>query len=189
VPADFDLLCIRSELEISPMTPAAAYSVIELLRDGRRVEIRALRPDDRAGLLAAVERTGDQSFYRRFFGVRREFTDEEIDRFLNIDFVDQVALVAVDQEGGAIAGGARYIVVAPGRAEVAFTVVDHYQGHGLGAALMYHLTRIARRAGLRELVADVLPDNAPMLAVFKRSGLSMSTTREPGVVHIALQLS
>ncbi len=151
---------------------APAYSVFELLRDGRRLEIRALRPSDRDGLLAAVDRASDQSFYRRFFGVRRDFTEKEIERFLHIDFVDHVALVAVMEEGGApvIAGGARYVVVEPGRAEVAFTVVDQYQGQGIGAALMRHLIAIARAAGLRELLADVLPDNAPMLGVFKKSG-------------------
>ena len=37
------------------------YSAIEALRDGCRVEIRALRPDDRADLIAAVGRTSDRS--------------------------------------------------------------------------------------------------------------------------------
>ena len=44
-------------------------------------------------------------------------------------------------------------------------------------------------AGLRELIAEVLPDNIPMLKVLERSGLPFSTTREPGVVHVALRLS
>jgi hypothetical protein len=43
----------------------AEYSAIEALGDGRRVEIRALRPDDRADLLAAVGRTSGQSLYYR----------------------------------------------------------------------------------------------------------------------------
>jgi GNAT superfamily N-acetyltransferase len=126
-----------------------------------------------------------------FFAVKRSFTESEIDFFLNVDFVDHVALVAVVDESGrpAIAGGARYVAVQSGKAEVAFAVVDQYQGQGLGAALMHHLAAIARSAGLKELVAEVLADNIPMLKVFEKSGLPVSIKREPQVVHVSLQLS
>jgi GNAT superfamily N-acetyltransferase len=172
------------------MLEAANYSAFETLRNGRRVEIRALRPDDRADLIAAVARSSGQSLYRRFFAVKRSFTDSEIEFFLNVDFVDHVALVAVVDESGrpVIAGGARYIVVELGKAEVAFAVVDQYQGQGLGVALMHHLAAIAREAGLKELIAEVLPDNVPMLKVFEKSRLPLSVKREPQVVHVALRL-
>jgi ribosomal protein S18 acetylase RimI-like enzyme len=173
------------------MSETAEYSAVELLRDGRRVEIRALRPDDRDGLIAAVGRTSDQSLYRRFFGARRGFSEREIAFFVNVDFVNHVALVAVADEGGRplIVGGGRYVVVQPGKAEVAFAVVDRYQGQGIGATLMRHLAAIARTAGLDELIAEVLPDNIAMLKVFEKSGLRVSTRREPRVVHVALGLS
>ena len=58
-----------------------------------------------------------------------------------------------------------------------------------GAALMRHLAVIARDASLRELIAEVLPENAPMLKVFEKSGLPVSTTRESTVVHVSLRLS
>jgi hypothetical protein len=79
---------------------AATYSAVEALRGGRRAEIRALTPDDRADLIAAVGRTGAESFHRRFFGVRHEFTEREIAFFLNIDSIDHLALVAVVEEAG-----------------------------------------------------------------------------------------
>jgi GNAT superfamily N-acetyltransferase len=170
---------------------AAKYSVVEALRNGRWVEIRALRPDDRADLLAAVDRTSTQSLYRRFFAVRRSFTDSEKEFFLNVDFVNHVALVALVEEGGrpVIVGGGRYIVMEPGKAELAFAVVDQYQGQGIGAALMCHLAVIARGAGVKGFIAEVLPDNAPMLRVFEKSGFHLSSKRDPQVVHVALQLS
>ena len=52
-----------------------AISAFETLRDGWRVEIRALRPDDRQALAATVGRTSAQSLYRRFFAVRRSFSE------------------------------------------------------------------------------------------------------------------
>jgi RimJ/RimL family protein N-acetyltransferase len=168
----------------------AEYSAIEALGDGRRVEIRALRPDDRADLLAAVGRTSGQSLYYRFFAVRRGFTESEIAFFLNPNFIDHVALVAMSKENGrpVIVGGGRYVVLQPGKAEVAFAVVDQYQGQGIGAALMRHLVAIAREAGIKELTAEVLPDNIPMLKVFEKSGLRLSTKRESQVVHVTLQV-
>ena len=75
-----------------------------------------------------------------------------------------------------------------GKAEVAFAVIDQYQGQGIGAALMRHLAEIARAAGLKELIAEVLPENTPMLKVFEKSGLRLSTKREPQVVHVVLEL-
>jgi RimJ/RimL family protein N-acetyltransferase len=173
------------------MVDAATYSAVELLRTGYQVEIRALRPDDRTDLLAAVGRTSGQSLYRRFFALRRRFTEKEIAFFVNVDFVKHVALVAVAEESGrpTIIGGGRYVVVQPGKAEVAFAVVDQYQGQGIGAALLRHLVAIARGAGLTELIAEVLPENEPMLKVFEKSGLRLSTKREPKVIHLTLQLS
>jgi RimJ/RimL family protein N-acetyltransferase len=172
------------------MSEAAKYSAVEVLRDKRRVEIRALRPDDRAELLAAVGRTSDQSLYRRFFAVKGSFTEPEIAFFLNIDFVNHVALVAVLEDLGRprIVGGGRYIVVQPGRAEVAFVVVDQYQGQGIGSALLRHLATLARGAGIEELIAEVLPDNTSMLKVFEKSGFRPSTRRESQVVHVTLHL-
>ena len=135
---------------LGAMSEAATYSARETLRDGRRLEIRALRPDDRPDLEAAVGRVSDQSLYRRFFEIKRHFSEQEIAFFLNVDFVNHVALVAVVEKGvPVIVGGARYVLVQPGQAEVAFAIVDEYQGQGIGAALMRHLAAIARRAGSR----------------------------------------
>jgi len=169
---------------------AEKYEVVETLRDGQSATIRALRPDDRDGLLAAVASSSTQSLYRRFFSPKRSFTEKEVAFFLDVDFIGHMALVAVLNEGARpmIVGGARYIVVQPGRAEVAFIVVDHYQGQGIGALLMRHLAATARLAGINELIAEVLADNIPMLRVFEKSGLRLTTKHEGGIVHVGLQL-
>ena len=162
-----------------------------MLRDGSRVEIRALRPEDRAAVLAAVDHTSARSLYRRFFAARRSFTEREIAFFVNVDFTNHVALVAVvkhDDGGEEIVGGGRYVMLQPGRAEAAFTVVDQYQGRGLGTVLLRHLAAVAGGAGIHELVAEVLPDNTPMLELFENSGFPLTSRLEPGVVHVTLRL-
>jgi GNAT superfamily N-acetyltransferase len=172
------------------MLDAANYSAVETLRDGRQIEIRAFRPSDEADLLAAVDRTSGRSLYQRFFTVKYDFSDRERQFFLNVDFVGHVALMAWAEESArkVIAGGGRYVVVQPGKAEVAFVVVDRYQGKGIGGALMRHLAHIARSAGIQELIAEVLADNMPMLKVFEKSGLPMTKIDEHEVAHVTLQL-
>lgn len=172
------------------MVAAANYSVVETLRGGRSFEIRALRPSDRDSFMAAVELSSSQSLYRRFFGPKRHFSEAEQSFFLNPDFVKHVALVAIEHGGGgqAIAGGGRYIVTAPGRAEVAFMVADKFQGLGIGASLLRHLVTIARETGLRELSANVFASNIPMLKVFDGSGLPHSKKREGDVVSLVMKL-
>jgi len=172
------------------MPETANYSAVEATRDGRRLEIRALKPQDQEGLAAAVDRSSPQSLYRRFFGAKRSFSDKEVKFFMNVDFVNHVALVAVVEEHchATIVAGGRYIVERPGTAEIAFAVIDDYQGQGIGAALLRNLIILARDAGLNEFVAEVLPENTPMLKVFEKSALKMSTKREAGTVHVALQL-
>lgn len=175
---------------IIDMPKASHYSVSECLRDGSTVEIRALRPEDRQDMLAAIDRTSAQSLQRRFFAPKRGFSEQELAFFMNIDFDNHVALVAqIDENGGpVIAGGGRYIVGQQCRAELAFVVVDQYQGKGIATALLRHLIAIAREAGLQQLTAEVLAENAAMLKVFKAFGFHFEPSHDPGVRHLALKL-
>jgi GNAT superfamily N-acetyltransferase len=77
----------------------------------------------------------------------------------------------------------------PGTAELAFAVIDDYQGQGIGAALMRHLALLARAGGIKELIAEVLPENIPMLKVFQRSGFRLQTKHHAGVVDVALNVT
>jgi RimJ/RimL family protein N-acetyltransferase len=169
---------------------AATYVASVRLRNGKSLQIRALQPSDRTEMLASIERSSTQTLYRRFFAPKQSFSEREVEFFLNVDFVNHVALVAVLVEDSRqiIAGGARYIVSQPGRAELAFVVDDPHQKLGIATHLITHLTEIARAAGLEAFVAEVLPENVPMLKVFERCGLAMETRRDRGVVHVTLAL-
>ena len=117
------------------MPDPANMSLSETLRSGQDVEIRSQRQQDRKDLEAALARMSDESLYRRFFGAKRHFSEKEGEHFLDIDFVNHVALVAVAHENGkhAIVGAGRYVVVQHGQAEVAFGVIDQFQGQGSAA--------------------------------------------------------
>jgi len=167
---------------------ASQYSAAEALRDGRPIQVRALRPEDREAMGRAVHGMSEESIYRRLFSPRHYMSEQEIAYYMNVDFTNHVALVAVLSENGnqVIVGGGRYVVTEPGTAEVAFAVPDAYQGQGVGGLLMKHLTQIARHSGIKTFIAEVLASNAAMLKVFEKSGLAVSTRREHDILHVTL---
>jgi ribosomal protein S18 acetylase RimI-like enzyme len=172
------------------MTDPGSYTATERLRDGRTVEIRALHKDDREDMLAAVGRTSGPSLQRRFFAIKRGFSDAETAFFVDIDFEKHVALVALlaEDERPAIVGGGRYVLVKDDEAELAFLVIDAYQGQGIGRLLMKHLIALAKEKGLRALTAEVLPENAAMLRLFKDFGFRTVRQRDFSTVHLVSEL-
>jgi acetyl coenzyme A synthetase (ADP forming)-like protein len=159
-----------------------------LLRDGTSVRIRAIRPDDRPGLVAFVGRLSAQSMYFRFFGAKRRLTDAELRYFTEVDGVERAALVATllrnDEER--IIGVARYVRQRDSRqrADLAFTVEDAWQGRGVGSLLLQHLAMVARAHGVTEFEADVLGENNQMLQVFGQSGFRIERSLAGGIFHL-----
>jgi ribosomal protein S18 acetylase RimI-like enzyme len=72
---------------------------------------------------------------------------------------------------------------------MAFVVVDAWQGRGVGSILMRHLVKIASDAGLQELTAEVLPENAAMIKVFGKFGFRPAPSRDHKTLHLALELA
>jgi GNAT superfamily N-acetyltransferase len=173
------------------MSDVATYTAQEHLRDGGLLKVQALQPEHEADMLAALEQAGPQSLQRRFFVTKRHFSDKERAFFMEIDFKNHVALVARTEEAGreVLVGGGRYIVFEPGRAEMAFMVIDAWQGRGIGSILMGHLVKIANDAGLQELTAEVLPENATMLKIFRKFGFRPAPRRDPQIIHLVLKLA
>lgn len=168
---------------------AAQHFVLETLNDGTGVTIRSVRPDDKARILKAFLALEPSSIYARFFHAKTELSEQELRQLTEIDRVSGVVLLttigARPQE--TVIGLGRY--AASGRsAEVAFVVEEDYAGRGIAGRLLHHLTQIARENGIAKFEADVLADNASMLAVFRHSGLTMTTTHAAGVVHVTLLL-
>jgi GNAT superfamily N-acetyltransferase len=180
---------------VKVMSHAHDYSVGDAIKDGTRVTIRAVRPGDRNGFLAAFRLLEKDSIYTRFFGHRTQVSDAEIDRAVNVDFVRQVALVVTTEtvRGEIIIASGRYIAAegprTEGSAELAFVVEEDYQRRGIASRLLAHLAVLARRQHLSQFQADVLSQNRAMLAVFKRCGFPMRQRRDGSVIHVTLELA
>lgn len=176
------------------MNHAREFSVSDVLKDGTRVTIRAVRPSDRKRFLEAFRLLDKDSIYTRFFTHRSDLSDAEIDRAVNVDFMHEVALVVTTAtaRGEAIIASGRYVGIdgpsTERSAEVAFVVEEDFQGRGIASRLLTHLAALAREQNLTQFEADVLSQNSPMLAVFRRCGFPMRQRREGGVIHLTLAL-
>lgn len=170
-------------------TKVGTYLVKQALQDGNEVTIRAMRPDDKARLVKAFLHLQPQTIRTRFFYPKKTLSDDDLCWLDEISHGNHVGLVATVPSGceELIIGEASYAVL--GRtAEIGVTVADAWQGAGIGSRLLQHLAGIARDQGVGEFEAYVLQENAPMLAVFRRSGLPMTTRSAEGVLHVTLVL-
>jgi RimJ/RimL family protein N-acetyltransferase len=142
------------------------------LRSGDLVRVRQIRPEDVPALARAYANLGEQSRYRRFFTAMPELSRPTLRAAAEVDHVDHEALVALPLLSRQIVGECRYIRLAgqPDTADVAVTVVDAWQGRGLGSALLARLAARAVEAGIVYFSAEVLAENRSMLALLPRLG-------------------
>jgi GNAT superfamily N-acetyltransferase len=175
---------------MEPAQRAAQFLVRETLNDGSPVTIRAARPDDKERIVTAFAALAPDSIYARFFHAKTELSEQELRQLTEIDHVSAVVLLATIEAPPheTLIGLGRY-VASEGSAEVAFVVADNYGGRGIAGRLLHHLGLTARQHGIAKFEADVLEDNAAMLAVFRESGLPMTKTHSQGVIHVTLLLS
>jgi nucleotide-binding universal stress UspA family protein/RimJ/RimL family protein N-acetyltransferase len=159
------------------------------LRDGARVGLRPIAPEDKPLLAASFARLSEHSRYRRFFTAKPELSAAELDYLVDVDHRDHEAIVAVDLASGDVLGVARYIRSAcdPEVAEVAVTVVDDWHGRGLGRALADRLTYRARREGVRRFSAVIQSDNEASLALLKGAGDTRRRV-DSGEVELVIEL-
>lgn len=161
------------------------------LADGRAVELRRLRPDDRDRLRAAFDTLSPASRYRRFLSPISHLSPSHVRYLTDVDQRDHIAWGAVDparpeQPGVGVARCVR-LRDEPTVAEAAVTVVDPWQGQGLGQLLLDVLARDAIAHGIRTFRGYVLPDNRPMRALIEGHGGVPSATAG-GVLRIDLPL-
>ena len=160
------------------------------LRDGSRVLIRPVQPADKALFAESWEHFGEESRYRRFLGAKGDLSARDLAYFTEVDHVDHEAIGARDAESGAGVGVARYVRLAeqPAVAEAAVSVVDAWQGRGLGGELLRRLTGRAREHGVERFQASLFAFNHSMLALFEEVGEVQVHERGMGQIEIDVEL-
>jgi EmrB/QacA subfamily drug resistance transporter len=170
--------------------PPAARAGTVALRDGSKVVIRPVRSADAPLLADGFTRLSPESRRLRFLRRKDELTPAELRYFTDVDHHDHEALGALDRAGGRGVGIARYVrdTGDPQSAEIAVTIVDDWQGRGLGAELLAQLSGRARAEGIHRFTALVSADNAAMAALL-RSVCASPVQREYGTVEYEIPLA
>ena len=161
------------------------------IRDGTSLVIRPLLSGDRDELARAYEALSEESRRRRFFSPPSRLSESLLDFLTDLDFDRRFALVAQlrdhpEQPG---LGVARWVRDRhdPTRAEAAVTVVDRWQGRGVGTQLLLALVDAAGERGITTFTADVLWDNRTLLDTLRQVGARIEPA-EPGIARVEFDL-
>lgn len=162
-----------------------------MTRDGRRVLVRPVRPEDEALFLAFFKRVTDEDLRLRFFAPVRDFNHSFIARLVQIDYSRAIALVAIDEETGEMMGAVRLHADANiDTGEYAILMRSDLKGIGLGWQLMELMIEWARAEGLRVVEGQVLRENTTMLEMCRQLGFDIRTDKDdPDIKAVRLTIA
>ncbi len=158
-------------------------------RSGLNIFFRPVRISDEHLLKDFFYALSDNSMYRRFISYRKDMPHERLQDFVIIDFTQEIVILAMlgqEEHEKVVAMGQYGIDEASHTAEIAFAVLDEYQGRGIGTELLSYLTYLAKRQGLLGFTAEVLRENKPMLRVFEKGGFDMERSTSEGVYELKM---
>jgi GNAT superfamily N-acetyltransferase len=160
------------------------------LRDGSRVVIRPVKPEDKPLFVTGFQHFGQESRYRRFMAYKKTLTPADLVFYTELDRTEHDAIGALDPKTGAGVGVARYLrsVHDPETAEVAVAVIDEWQARGVGGALLRRLAARAAACGIRRFCAAMFSENRAMLALLRDLG-DVRVDREDSTIVATVDLS
>ena len=160
------------------------------------VTIRPIRPEDEPFMVAFHHTLSDASVYLRYFHVQKldsRIAHENLIRRCCVDYDREIALVVdrvnpQSQEHEILAVGRLTRPLGRQEAELGVLVTDRHQGAGLGRELVARLIQIARTEKIHTIVAQILPENASMLALARRFHFTSIPGSDPASHTVILTL-
>jgi len=159
------------------------------LRDGARLRLRPIRPEDQERLVAFYDRLSRHTAYQRFFTVMRRLPPDWAHLLANVDYERRLALLAEHgpPEAPDLVGVARYEPTDQAdTAEIAFVIQDGWQNRGLGTLMLDALLAAAEARNIRRFRAYVLANNARMIDLLVRFTNVQERRMESGVTELLL---
>ncbi|HWN22910.1 MAG TPA: GNAT family N-acetyltransferase [Gaiellaceae bacterium] len=173
------------------MSATTTDSVDVILRDGGTLRLRPPTSADTDALLGFFRALSSQSLHHRFHGFP-QLRPQLVESLADPDWSERGALLGTLADEGVervVAVGNYVRLRDPALAESAFAVADAEQGRGIGTRLLERLAARAAAAGIERFVAEVLPENRPMLGVFERAGYELKRELEGGVVEVEFPIA
>ncbi len=162
------------------------------MKDGTPVILRPIKPEDEPMWHELLASCSTQSIWFRFSYLFKQTTHEMASRYCFIDYDREMGIVAeVEEEGERkLIGVGRLVAdVEHDTAEYAVIVVDRWHGHGLGGLLTDYCLEVARRWGVKRVVAETSKDNTRMIATFRNRGFELNDEAEEDVVLVSKSVS
>jgi len=159
-------------------------------RDGKLVILRSITSKDKRIEKELIDGLSIQSSRYRFFHVIKEATEEMVNKFCDIDYKNEIAIIAEYNANGEKRNvGVVRLFIDSGlqTGEFAILVADNFRESGLGTKFMETLIEMGRKMGLKSIYGDVLADNNKMLTLAKEFGFSVGISSY-GEARITLQL-
>jgi acetyltransferase len=146
----------------------------EMSRSGDRVLIRRVRPDDVMLYWDFLRDVSPEDLRLRFFSRIAELSAAEADKLTHLDYVHEMAFIALDENTSQMLGVVRLKNELDERtAEFAILIRSRFKGHGIGWLLMRRVIEYAKERGLRRVYGDVLVENISMLQMCDELGFRM----------------
>lgn len=189
-----DGAAVKSKLEpyhhmvISPYPKE--YQTAYVMKDGTKVLLRPIKPEDEPMEAEMFSHFSEETQRFRFFQRIKDISHEMLIRYTQIDYDREIAIIAeIDENGEKKMAGVARLIADPynENAEFAIVVADPWQSQGLGNALTDYLLDIARKRGIKKVLANVLKDNNIMLKIFRNRNFIISDSE--GIMHAELVLS
>ena len=164
----------HEHLVISPYPKK--YETRWKLKNGQEVLLRPIKPEDEPMWLEMFQSFSEEAIRYRFFQLLKDTPHEVRVRYCNIDYDREIAIVAElsEENHRRILGVGRLSIEADGKSgELAFIIVDQWQGQGLGTKIVDYVLEIAKEMGVETVYAIMLPDNQRALNLTKKMGFKL----------------
>lgn len=164
------------------------------LKDGTLLELRAIRPSDKAVLTEGFGHLSAVSRRHRFHTAKSALSDADLRFLTECDGHSHYAIIAASEvastgkpEG---VGVARFVRTPenPDIAELAITVVDAWQHRGIGDLLLRRIVAAASEHEVERLHAVVLADNEGMKHLIAKYSGDVTFKHDNGVLIVDIPI-
>ncbi|MGC8966343.1 MAG: bifunctional acetate--CoA ligase family protein/GNAT family N-acetyltransferase [Caldimicrobium sp.] len=152
----------------------------EILKDGTKVIIRPIKPEDEPLLMELFKNLSEKSVLLRFQQPNRPLSKSDLIRFCHIDYDQEMTLVVLIKENNnqKIIGAAHLMKTYEDKAELSIEIIDQYHGKGLGTLLVGKLLDFAKNYGYKKIWMEIKKENFPMIKLALKYGFEILTEEE-----------
>lgn len=167
------------------------YVINKKLSDGSDVLFRPIKPEDEPLWMDLLASCSKESIYMRFRYFFQWQSHEVATRYCYIDYDREMAIVAeVMIKGVKKLIGVGRLTADPDHETVEYAILisDKYQNKDLGGMLTDYCFGIAKKWGLKKIVAQTTTDNRRMISVFKKRGFEITIDINSEMVDVSKSL-